>query len=158
MEFTTSLEEHQDKMQIKRHPLMAAIRLLVICMVVSTLLTATASSDPVYPPMVGGDFQFNVMNECPLMNPPTVPLTPPGRSVGIEPEMGGTHILCIDTPNCGEAYTGQMKITASGQRKSWKGRAFTELGGVGEISVALSDNTAYTYPGMKPKKATLVNE
>lgn len=105
----------------------------------------------VYPPMVGGEFQFAVMQPCPALDAQGVPLTPQGLSVGIEPSGGGVAILCLETPVCDTRYEGNVKITATGQRQSWVGRAFSMAGCVGFISEP-SAETAYTYPGMKPDK------
>jgi len=104
--------------------------------------------------MIGGDFRFAVMQPCPTLDAQGVPLEPQGISVAIEPEAGGTAILCIETPACDTRYEGDVKITATGQRESYVGRAFTEPACVGEVSLP-SDEVAQTYPGMKPGKPRL---
>ena len=105
--------------------------------------------------MVGGDFLFPVKVTCAPLDPGGVPLEPQGVSVSIEPEAGGASILCIETAVCDTRYEGTVKITATGQRASWVGYAYTGAACQGVASDA-SAEVAYTYPGMKPKKPSLV--
>ena len=125
-----------------------------------SLLLAAAlpllSGQAVFPPMIGGDFQFAVLYPCAELDAQGIPLVPQGVSVSLEPVAGGAPIVCIETPLCDTRYEASVKITATGQRESFHGRGFTEPGCTGTISDP-SDQTAYTYPGMKPGKAQLEN-
>ena len=126
---------------------------LALLMVPLALLGAA-----IFPPQVGGDFRFAVQQPCPVLDAGGVPEVPPGLSVGIEPQAGGVAILCIPTPTCGPEtrHEGVVKLTGNAKRQAYIGRAFTELTCQGAASEP-SLETAYTYPGMKPKKAILTD-
>ena len=110
----------------------------------------------IFPPQIGGDFRFAVQQPCPALDVNGVPETPPGLSVGIEPELGGVAILCIPTPTCGPTtrHEGVVKLTGNAKRQAYIARAFSEDACTGAAS-DVSAEVAYTYPGMKPGKTKL---
>ena len=121
--------------------------------VLLVFLAISAAAAPVFPPMTGGDFVFTVQPGD-LFDIDGVPLTPPTASIGIVPETGGVPIGCVATNDPFVSYQITAKVTATGQRKAFKGQAFLTA----DCTVTgsdLSDNTAYTYPGMNPNKPKL---
>ena len=115
------------------------------------LFSLPVIADPVFPPMVGGDFAFSVQPGD-LYDIEGVPLTPPTGSIGIVPSTGGATIGCVATPDPLASYLITAKVTATGQRESFKAQSFSNADCTGVASTSLSDNTAYTYPGMSPVK------
>jgi hypothetical protein len=88
----------------------------------------------IYPPMVQGGFP------------------PPAQSIGIVSALEGGLVEdgCVDvTADPAIVYTLIGKITAIGQRDSFKAHAYSQPGCTGMVSLA-SENTAYAYPGMSP--------
>ncbi len=122
-------------------------------LIAALLIGAPAAAGPVFPPMIGGDFVFSVQPND-LADIYGIPLTPPTGSIGIVPEAGGATIGCVTTPDPLATYQITAKVTATGQRESFKAQAFADSICTVDAST-LSDNTAYTYPGMKPGKPDL---
>ena len=129
---------------------------LVAALIVGLLVLVfarTVKAAPVYPPMVGGEFEFRVQAVAPLDGDgvPTEPLT---RAISIVPQEGGAPIVCTDAPDPVGIYTIRASVAATGVRQAFKAFAYAEPACGGLVSEA-SENTAYTFPGMSPHRPDL---
>jgi len=112
------------------------------------ILARTAAGAPVYPPLVGGDFEFRVKANTPL-DDQGLPEAPFTRAVAIVPESDTGHIVCVDTPDPNGVYTLTASLTGTGAVQTFKAYAYPSVACSGPPSPA-SENTAYTFPGMTP--------
>lgn len=123
----------------------------------------------IYPPMVGGQFEFKVLPVVDF-DAGGIALEPPPNSIGIVPEGGGAAIACVATPDparscdpdvtpcAAEPYTVTASVGTAGVRQDFRAVAFL----TGDCSATTdmpasgpSVNIAHTYPGMSPRPPEL---
>ena len=138
-----------------RHTISVGVVLgvFLVLLLLALVFARSVGAAPVFPPMVGGDFQFKVQAVTPL-DGDGVPTDPITRSVSIVPQDGGSRIVCTDTPDPNGVYEFTAAVAATGIRQAFKAFAYSEVACGGDVSGA-SENTAYTYPGMSPRPPDL---
>jgi hypothetical protein len=128
------------------------LTLLVVagCMLVS--LTARAQ---VFPPKVGSEYIFSFLQECPALDADGVALTPPGLSVSFHNAAApAAMIACTDVPTCGVPMQVSISVSDTGTREEFFATAWSQIECVGDQSERSAD-TAYTWPGVGPRKPKL---
>jgi hypothetical protein len=114
-----------------------------------------AKADPVFPPMVGGEFQFVVMPQNEF-DPDGIPFHPVTASIGIinASDFSAAPIGCVETANQSGTYEIHATVGVTGAREAFKAFAYSEAT-CGGLRSSASANTAYTYPGQSPHPPNL---
>lgn len=99
-----------------------------------------ASGDPIFPPLVSGEYSFKIRAATVELDAEGVPTTTPTRSVGIRrADTGDPTILVCEPCGPGETVPVLVTVVASGDRADLRGFAFSEPGCVGRESLASVD-------------------
>jgi hypothetical protein len=128
-------------------------------------LMALLSGTAIYPPMVGGEFEFKVLPVIDF-DVDGVAVEPVPKSIGIVPLEGGDPVACVATPDptrscepgacpgTAEPYTVMASISVTGVRQAFKAHSYmtSDCSIVDAVTMSgPSENTGYTYPGMSPR-------
>lgn len=104
-----------------------------------------AAADPIFPPLVSGEYAFGIRTAPIELDADGVPTRAPTRSVGVRQigDASGTVLSCTAAaPD--EVVSVSVSVTPSGDRAELRGFAFAEAGCTGPESEA-SENGAYVF-------------
>lgn len=122
------------------------MRKLLTAIATLLLVTAGAASaqDPIFPPLVAGEYAFRIQTHAVVLDVNGVPLRAGAHSVAVfDVADPGTTIKCFDC-SPGDVIASNVVVPSAGDRVELRARAYEAAGCIG-LAGNDSPNGAYVY-------------